>query len=163
VEQGLLIFKTGIAKPGSPEACGRLVAARQGMKLPESLSKDELKRRNSVAARLKRGMLAHVLVSKYCDHIPLYRQSQIFARNGVDLNRSTLANWVGGAAWWLEPLRTRLAERVFASQKLFADDTTIPVLDPGRGRTRTGRLWVYALRAARATDRGTEARLRPGR
>jgi len=90
------------------------------------------------------GLLAHVLVSKYCDHIPLYRQSQIFARNGVELNRSTLANWVGAAAWWLEPLRTRLAEQVFASQKLFADDTTIPVLDPGRGRTRTGRLWVYA-------------------
>jgi transposase len=89
-------------------------------------------------------LLAHVLVSKYCDHIPLYRQSQIFARHGVDLNRSTLANWVGGAAWWLEPLRARLAEQVFASQKLFADDTTVPVLDPGRGRTRTGRLWVYA-------------------
>jgi transposase len=62
----------------------------------------------------------------------------------VELDRSTLANWVGGAAWWLEPLRDRLAEHVFASQKLFADDTPIPVLDPGRGRTKTGRLWVYA-------------------
>jgi transposase len=90
------------------------------------------------------GLLAHVLVSKYCDHLPLYRQSQIFARHGVELNRSTLANWVGGAAWWLEPLRARLAEQLFASNKLFADDTPIPVLDPGRGRTRTGRLWVYA-------------------
>lgn len=90
------------------------------------------------------GLLAHVLISKYCDHIPLYRQTQIFARHGVDLSRSTLANWVGGAAWWLEPLRRRLAEHLFASEKLFADDTPIPVLDPGRGRTRTGRLWVYA-------------------
>ena len=90
------------------------------------------------------GLLAHILVSKYCDHLPLYRQSQIFARQGIKLNRSTLANWVGGAAWWLEPLRERLAEHVFASSKLFADDTPIPVLDPGRGRTRTGRLWVYA-------------------
>lgn len=90
------------------------------------------------------GLLAHVLVSKYCDHLPLYRQSQIFARQGVDLNRSTLANWVGGAAWWLEALRERLADHIFASGKLFADDTPIPVLDPGRGRTRTGRLWVYA-------------------
>lgn len=90
------------------------------------------------------GLLAHVLVSKYCDHLPLYRQSQIFGRHGVNLNRSTLANWVGGAVWWLEPLRARLAEQVFASHKLFADDTPIPVLDPGRGRTRTGRLWVYA-------------------
>ncbi len=90
------------------------------------------------------GLLAQVLVSKYCDHTPLYRQSEIFARHGVTLNRSTLANWVGGAAWWLEPLRDRLATHVFASTKLFADDTTLPVLDPGRGRTRTGRLWVYA-------------------
>jgi len=89
-------------------------------------------------------LLAHVLVSKYCDHLPLYRQSQIFARQGVELDRSTLANWVGGACWWLEPLQVRLAEHVFASQKLFADDTPIPVLDPGRGRTKTGPLWVYA-------------------
>src|ERR1700688_4848349 len=90
------------------------------------------------------GLLAHVLVGKYCDHLPLYRQSQIFARHGVDLDRSTLANWVGGACWWLEPLQARLAARVFGSTKLFADDTPIPVLDPGRGRTKTGRLWVYA-------------------
>lgn len=90
------------------------------------------------------GLLAHVLISKYCDHLPLYRQSQIFARQGLEINRSTLANWVGGAAWWLEPLRARLAEQIFASKTLFADDTPIPVLDPGRGRTKTGRLWVYA-------------------
>ncbi|HEY1631855.1 MAG TPA: IS66 family transposase [Rhizomicrobium sp.] len=90
------------------------------------------------------GLLAHVLVAKYCDHLPLYRQSQIFARHGVELDRSTLANWVGGACWWLEPLQQRLAEHLFASTKLFADDTPVPVLDPGRGRTRTGRLWVYA-------------------
>lgn len=88
-------------------------------------------------------LLAHVLVAKYCDHLPLYRQSQIFARHGVEIDRSTLANWVGGACWWLEPLQARLAEHIFASQTLFADDTPIPVLDPGRGRTKTGRLWVY--------------------
>jgi transposase len=90
------------------------------------------------------GLLAHVLVSKYCDHTPLYRQSQIFARQGVEIERSTLANWVGGACWWLEPLQARLAAHVFGSGKIFADDTPIPVLDPGRGRTKTGRLWVYA-------------------
>ena len=90
------------------------------------------------------GLLAHVLVAKYCDHLPLYRQSQIFARHSVEIDRSTLANWVGGACWWLEPLQARLAEHIFASQTLFADDTPIPVLDPGRGRTKTGRLWVYA-------------------
>ncbi len=86
------------------------------------------------------GLLAQVLVSKYCDHTPLYRQAQIFARNGARIERSTLAGWVGGACWWLEPLQARLAAHVFASTKLFADDTPLPVLDPGRGRTKTGRL-----------------------
>jgi transposase len=90
------------------------------------------------------GLLAHVLISKYADHLPLYRQSQIIARQGVELDRSTLANWVGGACWWLEPLQKRLASHMLASTKLFADDTPMPVLDPGRGRTKTGRLWVYA-------------------
>ena len=89
-------------------------------------------------------LLAQVLVSKYCDHTPLYRQSQIFARHGVDLSRSTLVGWVGGACWWLEALHEWLCKNVFASDHLFADDTPIPVLDPGRGRTKTGRLWVYA-------------------
>jgi transposase len=89
-------------------------------------------------------LLAQVLTAKYCDHTPLYRQSQIFARHGVELSRSTLAGWVGGATWWLEALHDRLVRDVFASDQLFADDTPVPVLDPGRGRTKTGRLWVYA-------------------
>ena len=69
------------------------------------------------------GLIAQVLVSKYCDHTPLYRQAQILARHGVRIERSTLAGWVGGACWWLEPLQARLAAHVFASTKLFADDT----------------------------------------
>jgi len=89
-------------------------------------------------------LLSHVLVAKYCDHLPLYRQAQIFARQGVTLNRSTLANWVAGACWWLTPIRERIADHVMAAERVFADDTVLPVLDPGRGRTRTGRLWVYA-------------------
>lgn len=89
-------------------------------------------------------LLTQVLISKYCDHTPLYRQSQIFARHGIDLARSTLAGWVGGACWWLEALHDRLAKNILASDYLFADDTPVPVLDPGRGRTKTGRLWVYA-------------------
>lgn len=89
-------------------------------------------------------LLAQVLVSKYCDHTPLYRQSQIFARHGVKLDRSTLAGWIGSACWWLDTLHERLGKHVFASDHLFADDTPIPVLEPGRGRTKTGRLWVYA-------------------
>lgn len=89
-------------------------------------------------------LLSQVLISKYCDHLPLYRQSRIFGRQGVTLNRSTLANWVAGAAWWLAPVRDRIADHVMAAERVFADDTVLPVLDPGRGRTRTGRLWVYA-------------------
>ena len=89
------------------------------------------------------GLLAHVLIAKFCDHLPLYRQSLIYARAGVDLDRSTLADWVGRASWLLQPLGKRLADQVFAAAKIHADDTPVPVLDPGRGRTKTGRLWVY--------------------
>ena len=88
--------------------------------------------------------VAQVLVSKYADHLPLYRQAQIFARQGVNLDRSTLADWVGRAALLLEPVHGRLLDHLKASMKLFADETTAPVLDPGRGRTKTGQLWAYA-------------------
>jgi len=88
--------------------------------------------------------VAQVLVSKYADHLPLYRQTQIFARQGIALDRSTLADWVGRAAWLLKPIHERLLLRLKTSTKLFADETTAPVLDPGRGRTKTGQLWAYA-------------------
>ena len=90
-------------------------------------------------------LLAHVLVAKYADFLPLYRQAGIFARQGIDLDRSTLCDWVGRACWWLEPLWRLLRRHVMASTRIFADDTTLPVLDPGRGRTKTGRLWGYAI------------------
>jgi len=90
-------------------------------------------------------LLAQVLIAKYADHLPLYRQAQIFARQGITLDRSTLCNWVGRACWWLEPLHALMRQTVLASPKVFADDTTLPVLDPGRGRTKTGRLWCYAV------------------
>jgi transposase len=89
-------------------------------------------------------LVAHVVVSKYADHCPLYRQAQIYSRQGVDLDRSTLADWTGRAAFLLRPLHARLLEKLKASPKLFADETTAPVLDPGRGRTKTGQLWTYA-------------------
>jgi len=89
-------------------------------------------------------LLAHVIVAKYADHQPLYRQAQIYARQGLLLDRSTLADWVGRAAWWLRPLHQRLLVQLKTSAKLFADETTAPVLDPGRGRTKTGQLWAYA-------------------
>jgi len=89
------------------------------------------------------GLLAHVLVSKYCDHLPLYRQSEIYAREGVELERSTLADWVGGTSRLLEPLVEVLRRHVMAGGKLHADDTPVPVLAPGNGKTKTGRLWTY--------------------
>lgn len=88
--------------------------------------------------------LAHVLVSKYADHLPLYRQSQILARAGLDLHRAVLANWVGKAAFHLKPVVDRLAAHLKRSGKLFMDETTAPVLDPGRGTTKTGYLWALA-------------------
>uniref|UniRef100_UPI0015538C2D IS66 family transposase n=1 Tax=Mangrovicoccus sp. HB161399 TaxID=2720392 RepID=UPI0015538C2D len=89
-------------------------------------------------------MIAHVLVGKYADHLPLYRQSQIFARWGLSIDRSTLAGWVGTAAFHLGPVVDCLSEHLKASTKLFMDETTAPVLDPGRGKTKTGYLWALA-------------------
>lgn len=88
------------------------------------------------------GLLAHVLVSKYCDHLPLYRQSEIYARDGVDIDRSTMAEWVGKMAFLLSPLAEAMARHVTSGETIHADDTPVPVLDPGRGKTKTGRLWV---------------------
>ncbi len=90
------------------------------------------------------GLLAHVLVAKYCDHLPLYRQAEIYARNGLDLDRSTLADWVGQSATLVRPLVEAVGTHVMAAERVHADDTTVPVLDPGRGKTKTGRLWCYA-------------------
>ena len=89
------------------------------------------------------GLLAHVLVSKYCDHQPLYRQSEIYARQGVELERSTMADWVGGCSQLLSPLIDALSRYVTAASKLHADDTPVPGLAPGQGKTKTGRLWTY--------------------
>jgi transposase len=89
------------------------------------------------------GLLAHVLISKYGDHCPLYRQSEIYAREGVELDRSTLADWVGGTSQLLAPLVEALRRHVMAGSKIHGDDTPVPVLAPGRGKTKTGRLWTY--------------------
>ena len=89
------------------------------------------------------GLLAHVLVSKYADHLPLYRQEEIYAREGIELDRSTLADWVGGTSALLAPLVEALRRHVMSAAKLHADDTPVPVLAPGNGKTKTGRLWTY--------------------
>ena len=88
------------------------------------------------------GLIAHVLVSKFCDHTPLHRQSTIYAREGVELDRATLADWVGQADFLLSPLAEAIGRHVRGGSVLHADDTTVPVLAPGLGKTKTGRLWV---------------------
>jgi transposase len=88
-------------------------------------------------------LLAHVLAAKYANHIPLNRQSEIYAREGVELDRSTLAGWVGASSQLLAPLVEAIRRHVMSASKIHADDTTVPVLSPGRGRTKIGRLWTY--------------------
>ena len=89
-------------------------------------------------------MIAHVLVARYADHLPLYRQAQILARQGVILERSTLSFWMGYAAAEVAPVVARLREMMLASTRIFADETVVPVLDPGRGRTKQGYFWAMA-------------------
>ncbi|MEQ8784573.1 MAG: IS66 family transposase [Roseibium album] len=89
------------------------------------------------------GLVAHVLTAKYCDHLPLYRQSEIYAREGVELARSTMADWVGKASALMAPLIEALRSHVFAGDRLHGDDTPVPVLHPGKGKTKTGRLRAY--------------------
>lgn len=89
------------------------------------------------------GLLAHVLVGKFADHLPLYRQSVIYARDGVTLPRSLLADWVGACGDLLAPLVEAVGRHVVGTDKVHADDTPMPVLAPGLGKTKTGRLWTY--------------------
>src|SRR5215213_813452 len=88
--------------------------------------------------------VAHVLVSRYADHLPLYRQSQILARQGIGIGREVLASWVGSAAAEIAPVVRRLHEILLGSPRLFADETTLPVLDPGRGQVKKGFAWAIA-------------------
>jgi transposase len=91
------------------------------------------------------GLIAHVAVSKYCDGLPLFRQSVILAREGVEIDRVTLADWIGRAAWWLAPLARLIGSTVMAQPVLHTDDTPIRTLAPGSGKTRLSRFWVYAV------------------
>ncbi len=91
------------------------------------------------------GLLADVVVSKYLDGLPLYRQSAILAREGIEIERATLADWVGHAAWWLSPLARMIGAHVMAAPVIHTDDTPIAMLAPGHGKTRTGRIWTYLV------------------
>lgn len=89
------------------------------------------------------GLLAHVLVAKYCDHLPLYRQTEIYARDGVNLPRGLLAGWVGRSAMLTEPMAELIGRHALAGARLHVDDTPMPMLAPGRGRTQIARAWAY--------------------
>jgi transposase len=91
------------------------------------------------------GLLAHIALSKYCDGLPLYRQSGILAREGVEIDRTTMAEWIGHVAWWLRPLATLISSYVMAQPVIWTDDTPIRTLAPGTGKTRLSRFWCYAI------------------
>ncbi len=91
------------------------------------------------------GLLANVVVSKYLDGLPLYRQSAILAREGIEIERATLADWIGHVAWWVMPLAQIIGAHVMAAPVIHTDDTPIAVLAPGNGKTRTGRIWIYLV------------------
>lgn len=121
----------------------RIVRPRMACACCETFHQAELPSRPIERGRPGPGLLAHVLVNKYADHSPLYRQSQIFQREGIDLDRSTLADWVGKSTALLEPLADAVARHVLKGQALFADDTPVKMLAPGSGKTKTARLWAY--------------------
>jgi transposase len=102
-------------------------------------------------------LLAHVAIAKYCDHTPLHRQSQIFAREGIELDRSILARWIGEVAALLEPVAEVLRRYVLDTEKLHGDDTPLPVLAPGTGRTKIGRFWTYVRDNRPAGDKTAPA------
>ena len=122
-------------KTGAPDSCDRDVAGIIQAPAPAHLIEGGLP---------TEALVADVVVSKHADHLPLYRQSQILARHGVKIERSTLSAWVGAAAAELQPLHDHLLGNLKASPKLFCDETRCPVLDPGRGKTKTGYLWALA-------------------
>ena len=121
----------------------RIVRPRMACSCCEQICQAPLPSRPIEKGRPGPGLLAHVLVNKFSDHLPLYRQSQIFERDGIDLDRSTLADWVGKATALLEPLADAIQRHVLSGQAIFADDTPVSMLAPGTGKTQTTRLWAY--------------------
>lgn len=121
----------------------RIVRPRMACSCCEAVLQTPMPSRPIERGRPGPGLLAHVLVSKYCDHLPLYRQSQICKREGIDLDRSTMADWVGKPTALLEPLADAIGKHVCKGQALFADDTPVKLLSPGNKRTKTARVWAY--------------------
>ncbi|MCP5085833.1 MAG: IS66 family transposase, partial [Rhodobacteraceae bacterium] len=121
----------------------KIIRPRMACRRCEAISQAPMPSRPIERGRPGAGLLAHVLVSKYADHLPLYRQSQIYAREGVDLDRSTMADWVGKSTALLEPLAEAIAKQVKEGGALFADDTPLKMLAPGNKKTKTARIWAY--------------------
>ncbi|MDA1325626.1 MAG: IS66 family transposase [Proteobacteria bacterium] len=122
----------------------RIVRPRMACACCETFHQAELPSRPIERGRPGPGLLAHVLVSKYADHLPLYRQSQMFGREGIELDRSTLADWIGQSSRLLEPLADAIGRHVRRGQAIFADDTPVKMQAPGTGKTKTARFWTYA-------------------
>ncbi len=121
----------------------RIVRPRMACSCCEKITQAVLPSRPIERGRPGPGLLAHVIVNKYADHLPLYRQSQIFGREGIDLDRSTLADWVGRSTALLEPLADAIGRHVLSGTAIFADDTPVKMQAPGTGKTKTTRLWTY--------------------
>ncbi|MEO0831390.1 MAG: IS66 family transposase, partial [Pseudomonadota bacterium] len=121
----------------------RIVRPRKACAGCEAIVQSPLPSRPIERGRPGPGLLAHVLVSKYADHLPLYRQSQIYAREGIDLDRSTMADWVGRSTALLEPLADEIGRIVRRGNALFADDTPVKMQAPGQKKTKTARVWTY--------------------
>ena len=121
----------------------RIVRPRKACAGCEAIFQSPLPSRPIERGRPGPGLLAHVLVSKYADHLPLYRQSQIYAREGIELDRSTMADWVGRSTALLEPLADEIGRIVRRGDALFADDTPVKMQAPGQKKTKTARVWTY--------------------
>jgi len=129
VPASFLVIEEATQKYGCPKGCGVVAAEKPAAPIEKGLPGP--------------GLLAHVVVSKYADHLPLYRQAEIFKRHGVDLARSTMSGWMAKSAEMSVPLYDLMKEQVLASKAVQTDDTPVSVLDPELTRTRTGRIWTY--------------------
>lgn len=121
----------------------RHVRPKHSCRKCETIRQAELPSMPITKGKAASGLLAHIIISKYCDHLPLYRQSEIYARQNIHISRSTMAGWMRQIDELIEPLSEALRQDILSSNKLHGDDTTVPVLTPGLGKTKTGRLWVY--------------------
>jgi len=134
----------------------RHVRPKRSCRKCETIRQAELPSMPITKGKAASGLLAHIIISKYCDHLPLYRQSEIYARQNIHISRSTMAGWMRQIDELIEPLSVALRKDVLSSNKLHGDDTTVPVLTPGLGKTKTGRLWVYVR-----DDRGYSGESKP--